>query len=84
MERDEVIEDLRKLSGFPDVNFSALLEFYGRNERLSALVMRDSYYSISDPKRLEITREYLTPKKIILMGNYLFLQLCYFLSQSGI
>jgi D-glycero-D-manno-heptose 1,7-bisphosphate phosphatase len=69
VERDEVIEDLRKLSGFPDVNFSALLEFYGRNERLSALVMRDSYYSISDPKRLEITREYLTPKKIILMDR---------------
>ncbi len=67
--RDEVLEDLQRIRGFPNVSFSSLLEVYANSGRLSGLIVRDDYHSISDLNRLRLTSEYLAPKKIILIDR---------------
>ena len=67
--RDQMLGDLRGIPEFPNVSFSSLLERYAGSGKLSGLIVRDAYHSISDLNRLELTSRYLTPKKIILIDR---------------
>ena len=68
-DRDEILKDLQAIASFPNVSFSSLLERYAGSGKLSGLIVRDPYYSISDPSRLELTSKYLAPKKILLIDR---------------
>lgn len=52
-----------------DVSFSDIILKLVGDQQVSGMVVNDVYYSISDPERLELTREYLKPKKIILIDR---------------
>ncbi len=67
--RDEMLKDLREIPDFPNVSFSSLLEKYAGSGKLSGLIVKDAYHSISDLNRLELTSRYLAPKKIILIDR---------------
>lgn len=69
VERDRMLGDLGQCPGYPDINFSALLERYAAAGKLSGLIVRDPYHSISDLARLELMARYLAPNKIILIDR---------------
>ena len=69
VDRDEILKDLQAIHSFPDVSFSSLLERYAGSGKLSGLIVRDPYHSISDSTRLELTSKYLAPKKILLIDR---------------
>jgi histidinol-phosphate phosphatase family protein len=69
VERDEILGGLQALDGFPDLSFSSLLQSYAASGKLSGLIVKDTYHSISDLNRLELTSRYLAPKKIILIDR---------------
>ena len=69
IERDLVLEDFPAHADFPDFSFSALLQKFAQQEKISGLVIRDTYHSISDVDRLQLMSEYLRPKKIILIDR---------------
>ena len=52
VDRDEILKDLQAIASFPNVSFSSLLERYAESGKLSGLIVRDPYHSISDPTRL--------------------------------
>ena len=63
---------INKISLFKDIksnfknvnfNFSALLEIYSKKKKLNSIIVNNNYHSISDPKRLKITKEFLIIKK---------------------
>ena len=58
---------INKISLFKDIksnfknvnfNFSALLEIYSKKKKLNSIIVNNNYHSISDPKRLKITKEF--------------------------
>ena len=53
----------------PNCSFSEILECLALEGQLSAYLVGDAYYSVSDPERLKITEQYLTPKKILLIDR---------------
>jgi histidinol-phosphate phosphatase family protein len=53
----------------PDCSFSGILESLALKGQLAAHLVGDVYYSVSDPERLKITEQYLTPKKILLIDR---------------
>lgn len=53
----------------PDCSFSEILESLAQKGQLAAHLVGDVYYSVSDPERLKITEQYLTPKKILLIDR---------------
>lgn len=67
--RDEILKDLQAIASFPNVSFSSLLERYAGSGKLSGLIVRDPYHSISDSTRLELTSKYLGSKKILLIDR---------------
>jgi len=69
IERDQVLPGFLKCPNFPDFSLSTLLEQYANEAKISGLVVRDSYHSISDPKRLELTNQYLKPKRLLLIDR---------------
>jgi D-glycero-D-manno-heptose 1,7-bisphosphate phosphatase len=69
VDRDEILRDLKAIASFPNISFSSLLERYAGSGKLSGLIIRDPYHSISDPARLELTSKYLAPKKILLIDR---------------
>ncbi len=50
-------------------NLSEILRTLTKKKQISALKTEDSYYSISDKKRLKVAEKYLSPKKIILIDR---------------
>ena len=52
-----------------NMNFSSLMMSAVREGKASGIVCEDNYYSVSDPQRLEITRQYLKNKKILLIDR---------------
>jgi histidinol-phosphate phosphatase family protein len=52
-----------------DVSFSDLLVKLVSEKQVCGMIVNDAYHSVSDPKRLELTREYLKPKKILLIDR---------------
>ena len=69
IERDQVLARFPDCYGFPDFNFSILLEKYAGEAKIAGLVVRDPYHSISDMKRLELMCDYMKPKKILLIDR---------------
>jgi len=69
VERDKMLDELKSCNGFPDVNFSSLLERLVAAQKLSGLIVRDPYHSISEQERLNLMSAYLAHKKIILMDR---------------
>ena len=69
IERDLVLEDFPAHADFPDFSFSALLQKFALHSKMTGLVVRDPYHSISDPNRLQLMCEYLKPKRILLIDR---------------
>jgi histidinol-phosphate phosphatase family protein len=69
VERDLVFSIYDNIPNMPDISFSAIIEVLVKRKQVSGLVINESYHSISDVDRLELTRKYLMPKKIILIDR---------------
>ncbi len=69
VEWDQVLAEFPACAGYPDFNFSVLLKNFAVKDKISGLVVRDPYHSISDMKRLQLMCEYLKPKRILLIDR---------------
>lgn len=69
IERNQVLGGFNSYAGFPDFNFSLVLQKFADEGKLAGLIVRDPYHSISDPERWEKMCEYLMPKKILLIDR---------------
>jgi histidinol-phosphate phosphatase family protein len=69
VERDYIISLYFSIENSPNINFSNIIEYLVKKNQITGLVVKDSYHSISDMKRLKLMREYLRPKKIILIDR---------------
>ena len=69
IDREEILKYFPSFTGFPDFSFSALLQKLAQEQEIAGLVVHDAYHSISDPERLALMREYLKPKKILLVDR---------------
>jgi histidinol-phosphate phosphatase family protein len=69
IERDEVLRDFPNYQDFPDFSFSTVLQKMAQQQKIAGLIVRDAYHSISDPDRLALMNDYLTPKKILLIDR---------------
>lgn len=67
--RDLVLEQFSTQPGFPNFNFSSVLKELASRSSIAGLPVLDPYHSISDPDRLQLMREYLKPKKILLIDR---------------
>jgi len=52
-----------------DVSFSDIIFKLVCDQQVSGMVVRDAYHSVSDLKRLKLTEEYLSSKKILLIDR---------------
>ena len=67
--RDAVLNALKDITGSPDVGLSeAIQRMVGRGE-VGGVPCAGGYHSISDLERLELTRNYLSPKKLLLVDR---------------
>lgn len=66
-----MVLDKKIFSLFDDSNFSfsKILKELTDDKQLVGYIIIDPYYSISDPEKLELTKEYLRPKKILLLDR---------------
>ena len=69
VERDLLFPVYDDIPNMPNINFSEIIELLVARKQISGLVINESYHSISDIDRLEMMREYLKPKKIILIDR---------------
>jgi D-glycero-D-manno-heptose 1,7-bisphosphate phosphatase len=69
IERDEILKDFPDYLDFPDFSFSVVLQKLAQQQKIAGLVVCDAYHSISDPERLALMSDYLTPKKILLIDR---------------
>jgi D-glycero-D-manno-heptose 1,7-bisphosphate phosphatase len=60
---------LERSEGFPDISFSMVLKSVASEGKLAGFVIHDPYHSIGDMERLEKTRIYLKPKKILMVDR---------------
>lgn len=67
--KDEVLNQLTELDGFPDISFSKVIHAVASQGKLAGIVVQDPYHSVGDIERLKRTRHYLAPKKIILIDR---------------
>lgn len=69
VERDFILSLYLDVPNAPDISFTSILELLVEKNQISGLVVKDPYHSISDIDRLKLMREYLKPKKIILIDR---------------
>jgi len=69
IDRDRMLAELAMQPDFPNVSFSVLLKALAAEQKISGLVVEDSYHSISDIDRLALMSEYLRPKNILLIDR---------------
>ena len=69
VERDFIFALYKDIPNMPDISFTSILELLVEKSQIAGLVVKDPYHSISDIDRLELMREYLKPKKIILIDR---------------
>jgi len=69
VERDRVLAALGQIGGAPDVDYSEVIKVMVSSGEVAGFVIGGGYHSISDPERLELTRDYLNPKKILLVDR---------------
>ncbi|MDP7068504.1 MAG: HAD-IIIA family hydrolase [Acidimicrobiales bacterium] len=69
VERDATLRMLETVDGYPDVAYSEVLRLAARGGELGGHRTGGAYYSVSDPTRLELTRDYFSAKKILLIDR---------------
>ena len=69
VERDATLRMLEAVDGYPDVDFSEVLRTAAGVGELGGLETGGTYYSVSDPTRLELTRDYFSTKRILLIDR---------------
>lgn len=69
VDKKTVFKVMERIPGHPNISFSNVLEELARQRQLAAVVLHDSYHSVSDPERLEKTSQYLSPKRLILLDR---------------
>ena len=69
VERDPILRMLEAVDGYPDVAFSDVLRAAAAVGELGGLETGGAYCSVSDPCRLELTRDYFSTKKILLLDR---------------
>jgi histidinol-phosphate phosphatase family protein len=69
VERDFILSLYTDIPNMPDISFTIILESLVEKKQIAGLVIKDPYHSISDIERLELIREYLKPKNIILIDR---------------
>ena len=69
VERDPMFETLDGLAGSPDVDFADVLVALSDSGSLGAVEAFGGYQSISDRDRLERTREFMSPKRVLLVDR---------------
>ena len=69
IEKDKILRELANDPKFPNLNFSTVLQKLAEKQKIAGLVVGDAYHSISDPERLELMKDYLRPKKILLIDR---------------
>ena len=57
------------VDGYPDIAFSDVLHAAAGVGELGGIETGGAYYSVSDPARLELTRDYFSTKKILLIDR---------------
>ena len=67
--KKELFTFFEKINSFPNFNFSKILEILVNQNKVSFEILHSEYYSISDLKRLELTKKYLSVKKILLLDR---------------
>ena len=68
-DKKSLIEEFNLIDNTPDIDFSTLLEKLSAKNKISGYLLKDSYKSIGDLKRLSKTKDYLYPKRIILIDR---------------
>lgn len=69
IEKEQGLESFPTYLGFPNFNFSQVLQKIAGEGKIAGLVVRDPYHSISDIERLKKMSDYLSHKKIILIDR---------------
>jgi len=69
VERDPTFDTLDGLAGSPNVELADVLVALSDSDSLDAVEAFGGYQSISDPERLERTREFMSPKRILLVDR---------------
>ena len=69
IKKELIINLIKKINNTPNIDLSKVLDLASKSKKLCGYIIIDNYHSIGDIKRLEITRKYLTPKKIILLDR---------------
>ena len=69
VERDATLRMLEAVDGYPDIAFSDVLCAAAGVGELGGIETGGAYYSVSDPTRLELTRDYFSTKKILLIDR---------------
>lgn len=69
VERDYVLSLYSCNRNSPNISFTNIIELLVKKNQIAGLIVNDLYHSISDMNRLELMREYLKPKKIILIDR---------------
>ena len=67
--RDATLRMLEAIAGYPDVAFSEVLRAAAGVGELGGLETGGTYYSVSDSTRLELTRDYFSTKRILLIDR---------------
>ncbi len=67
--KERFFQACNQIPEFPNFNLSQLLVYLAVNKQMLGFLSDVGYKSISDPDRLKITREFLLPKKYILIDR---------------
>jgi len=67
--KKKLMNEMRSIDGFPNICFSSVIGDLSKRKMVSGVVVKDQYHSVSDPKRLNLARQYLKLKKIILLDR---------------
>ena len=69
VDRDYIFSIYLNNKNSPDISFTNIIELLVDYSQIAGLIINDPYHSVSDTQRLELMREYLRPKKIILIDR---------------
>jgi len=69
VERDPVFDILALLDSAPDVDFADVLVAVSDSQSLGAAQVSGGYQSISDPDRLELSRQFMSPSRLLLIDR---------------
>tara|TARA_Y100000991_G_scaffold212040_1_gene195466 strand:- start:80 stop:1333 length:1254 start_codon:yes stop_codon:yes gene_type:complete len=67
--KEPLLHEMLELEESPNICFSSVIKKISQKHKLSGVVINDQYHSISDPIRLELTKKYLKPKRLILLDR---------------